>query len=65
MRGTSADLRDGPGALSEDVLGSATSDARFCSAIAETAASTFLSNSSSLTVKLVRSSVSINCMAPD
>lgn len=35
------------------------------SAIADTAASTFLSNSSSLTVKLVRSSVSMNWIAPD
>lgn len=38
---------------------------RFSCAIAETAASTFFSNSSSLTVKLVRSSVSMNWRAPD
>lgn len=38
---------------------------RFCSAIAETAASTLRSNSSSLTVMLVRSKVSMNWIAPD
>ena len=41
------------------------SDSRFCSAMAETAASTLVSNSSSLTVRLVRSRVSMNWMAPD
>lgn len=41
-------------------LSSSDSDSRFCSAIAETAASTLRSNSSSLTVRLVRSSVSMN-----
>ena len=41
------------------------SDSRLCSAIAETASSTLRSNSSSLTVRLVRSSVSMNWMAPD
>ena len=38
---------------------------RFCSAIAETAASTLRSKSSSLTVRLVRSRLSMNWMAPD
>lgn len=37
----------------------------FSCAIADTAASTFFSNSSSLTVKLVRSRVSMNWIAPD
>lgn len=47
------------------VLSARDSDSRFCSAIAETAASTLRSNSPSLTVRLVRSSVSMNWMAPD
>lgn len=64
LRGTSADFREGP-TPSADAPGSDISDARFCSAMAETAASTFRSKSSSLTVKLVRSNVSINWMAPD
>ena len=42
-----------------------TSACLFASAIAETAISTFRSNSSSLTVKDVRSKLSMNCMAPD
>lgn len=66
--GASVDAREGGWEVSvERLLGlrSRDSDSRFCSAIAETAASTFRSNSSSPTVRLVRSSPSMKEMAPD